>query len=251
MDLEAPLHCAPRPPKKSGRRGQVKVSCQAEPSPRSPRTLSAGTRAAWLLGHGVSSQRESRAKAERAGRRLGRPLPPARRPRSRRWDRRGRAAPARLGLDPRAFARARRTGAEPPPRPQLLTVDAGYLSVRPGLGKPPAAPGGGGGGSGYSATSTPGSSREGSHFPPSFSPCWPRAPRSGSGAGSCPPPTPTAHPAPGFLLLATLPRNFPCFVLRLEMIYGSVLDRVSARRQEPSAEMCYVLIYPSIMDGNK
>lgn len=53
-----------------------------------------------------------------------------------------------------------------------------------------------------------------------------------------------SHPAPGFLLLATLPRNFPCFVLRLEMIYGSVLDRVSARRQELSVEMCYVLIYP-------
>lgn len=62
---------------------------------------------------------------------------------------------------------------------------------------------------------------------------------------------PTSHPAPGFLLPATLPCNFPCFVLRLEMIYGSVLDRVSARRQEPGAEMCYVLIYPSIMDGNK
>lgn len=35
------------------------------------------------------------------------------------------------------------------------------------------------------------------------------------------------------------------------MIYGSVLDRVSARQQEPSTEMCYILIYPSIMNGNK
>lgn len=68
-----------------------------------------------------------------------------------------------------------------------------------------------------------------------------------SGARSCPPPTPPPRSRRPGLFPATLPRNFPRFVLPLEMIYGSVLDRVSARRQEPSAEMCYILIYPSIM----
>lgn len=119
-----------------------------------------------------------------------------------------------------------------------------------GSNGPPVVPRGGG--SGDSAPpQPPGFCPEGGHFPPSLSPCWPSTPRAGSRARSCPPSTPASQPAPRSLFPATLPRNFPRFVLPLEMIYGSVLDRVSARRQEPSAEMCYILIYPSIMDGNK
>lgn len=148
----------------------------------------------------------------------------------------------------------RRPG-EPSPAPAHGAQRRRRLPVSaPPVGRPREAPAAKGGGAeaGHPAPGFgPGPGPEGGHFPPFLSPCRPSAPRAGPGAGSCPPPAPTSLPAPGFLLRATLPRNFPCFVLGLEMIYGSVLDRVSARRQEPSAEMCYVLIYPSIMDGNK
>lgn len=153
-------------------------------------------------------------------------------------------------MDGLALVRARKGGAAQPPTPGQLLADASYLSVRLGVGRPTGSAEGRGLG-GLGPSPAPRLLPRGRPLPTLPLPLLAEHTEAGSGARCCPPPTPASHPAPGFLFPATLPRNFPCFVLPLEMIYGSVLDRVSARRQEPSAEMCYVLIYPSIMDGNK
>lgn len=109
MDLEALLHCAP-PWKKKRRGHQVKVSCQAEPAWR-PLHIVGGSRGCFGAGHGVSSQPE---RAEPRPKELpaGLAAPPARWPRSGRWDGRGLAAPARLGAGGRASIIRLRPGEE-------------------------------------------------------------------------------------------------------------------------------------------
>lgn len=107
MDLETPLHCAPptREQKKGGRRGASKSFLPGSAGSALPRTLSVGTRAARVLGHGVSSRGGSRAEAEEPAADSAAPFrPPAPKPtpgpsgsRSARKARRG---PASIRLRP-------------------------------------------------------------------------------------------------------------------------------------------------------
>lgn len=206
-------------------------------------------------GHGVCSQQpRSRGKAAGAGCRPGRPFCP-RAPQP--------APPGPLGSGSSGPG-GERTGEHRPRPGKGRSAAAQTEPLAPGaLRLPVSAPrscagrrgaGIGGRGHPHPAGSCWGSCwgfcREGAaaHVPPLSLRAERAAEEPGPGAARRPP---RSRPAPASLLPATLPRNFPRFVLRLEMIYGSVLDRVSARRPEPGAETCDVPICPSVMDGNK
>lgn len=190
--------------KKSGRREPAKVSRQAAPAPRSPAPYQ-GEPGCLGAGHHVPSPRDRRAKAEGAGCWLRRPLPHARPPGSRLWDRR-----ARLAVDGRATARARRRGAAQQPTDERLTADAGYLSVRPRVGRPTGSAcwlGAGARGT-RPSPSPPGSGTgfclEGAHFPTLPLPLL--AERAAGGLRG--PELPASHPAPSFSSRPLSPATF-------------------------------------------
>lgn len=202
---------------------------------------------------------ESRAKAEGAACRLSRPSRPLALERTLGRPGSGSSGPARSGRAGEHYSPASwRRGAALQLRPEQPLAGAGYLSVSPGIARPPGSACRRGAGtrviwpppSPAPLARAPAPSRRAatSHrpSPPAGRARCGRTP--GPGAAHRPPHLP---PGARCLLPAALPSNFPCFVPRLEMLYGSVLDRVSARRQELGSEMCYVLISPSIMDGNK
>lgn len=189
-----PALCTPSG-KNSGRRGQVKVSCQAAPAPRCPVHYQgqSGLLRCW-------AQRLQPAKELNRGQRsrLQARLPPsARRPRSRRWDRWNRAARGPAGSGRAALAGAWRRGVAQPQRPGSFQRTPATCQCAPllrlvprggGRGTPPPRP------AGFSTRSC----LEGGHCPPSLCPCWQSARRTGSGARSCPPPTLPPTRRPGF-----------------------------------------------------
>lgn len=193
------------PSEKKQKEGASKSFLPGSASSALPRTLSG----CFGVGDGVSSQQESRAKAKGAGCGLGRPLPPAcpGADAGTAWIGQRRA---RLGTDGRALACAWRRGVAQPPRPEQLTADDSYLSVRPGVGRPQYSEWWGFGG--LSHLHPPGSGRgscpQGGYYPLSVSPCFRSAPRAVSGAGSSPPPTPSPTRRPGFSSRPVSPATF-------------------------------------------
>lgn len=156
-----------------------------------------------------ASPHELSQEAEGAACGLHHPLLPARPLRSRPWDRR--ASSQWMG----EHSPAPGEGAQRSRRSQSNSgADSRYLSVRPRIGWSSGSawwPGAGAPGT-QPSPSPPGSTirscPEGGHFPPSLSPCWPSAPRAGSGAGAAhrPPQPPT--PCPGFSSRPLSPATF-------------------------------------------
>lgn len=206
-----PPHCAAPSgkKKKSGRREPAKVSCQAVPAPRSPAPHQGEPGQLRCRPLTLHSARQLSQEAEGAACGLHHPLLPARPLRSRPWDRR--ASSQWMG----EHSPAPGEGAQRSRRSQSNSgADSRYLSVRPRIGWSSGSawwPGAGAPGT-QPSPSPPGSTirscPEGGHFPPSLSPCWPSAPRAGSGAGAAhrPPQPPT--PCPGFSSRPLSPATF-------------------------------------------
>lgn len=124
------------PSGKKRKEGASKSFLPGSASSALPRTLSGVTQAALVsrTASRASKTAEPRPQ-EPLGCGLGRPLPPACPGADAGTARIGQRR-TRPGTDGRPLARAWRRGAAQPPRPQQLPADAGYLSVRPGVGRP-------------------------------------------------------------------------------------------------------------------
>lgn len=189
--------------KKKRKEGASKSFSPGSASSALPRTLSGGTR---LLRCRAPRPQPARPPSQGWRSRLLAPPPPSARPHgSQLWDRR-----ARLAVDGRAPARAKRRGAAQQPTDERLTADAGYLSVRPRVGRPTGSAcwlGAGARGT-RPSPSPPGSGtgfcREGGHFPTLPLPLL--AERAAGGLRG--PELPASHPAPRFSSRPLSPATF-------------------------------------------
>ena len=198
----APQHCAPPSGEKKAEGGSQQKFLARQRQLRAPPHLIRGNPAASVPGttSPAHATAEPRLKEPAAG-----SAAPFRPPRSRLWDR-----GARLAVDGRAPARARRRGAAQPPTDERLTADAGYLSVRPRVGRPTGSAcwlGAGARGT-RPSPSPPGSSTgfcpEGGHFPTLPLPLL--AKRAAGGLRG--PELPAPHPAPRFSSRPLSPATF-------------------------------------------